>query len=169
MRPRWTLCLALLLASLSFPGAATAQGTTDRLVGTWKLRSFEVVTPNGQVVEQPMGPHPVGAIMYDGARMCVQITRLDRRNFAANDIRAGTPTEKQAAYETYFAYCGTYTIYEGEGFLVHALDFSLFPNWTGTSQKRFFELSGDRLTLTTPPYPSGGGQVTARLVWERAK
>ncbi|MBI3630662.1 MAG: lipocalin-like domain-containing protein [Candidatus Rokubacteria bacterium] len=160
------LGLALLLAVVSVPVPGWAQ---DPLRGTWRLVSFDVVTSNGLILEQFLGPEPVGAIMYDGTRMCVQITRLDRRNFASNDLRSGTPTERAVAYQTFIAYCGTYTVNLAEGVVVHQLEFSLFPNWTGTAQKRFFEVSGDRLTLTTPPYPSGGGQVTSRLVWERAK
>ena len=160
------LGLALLLAVVSVPGAGWAQ---DPLRGTWRLVSFDVVTSNGLILEQSLGAEPVGAIMYDGTRVCAQLTRRDRRNFAASDPRSGTPTERAAAYQTYIAYCGTYTVNLAEGVVVHQLEFSLFPNWTGTAQKRFFEVAVDRLTLTKPPYPSGGGQVTSRLVWEREK
>ena len=53
---------------------------------------------------------------------------------------------------------------EAAGVVVHHLEWSLFPNWTGTGQRRFFAIAGDRLTLTTPPFQRNGRQVTAKLV-----
>ena len=43
------------------------------------------------------------------------------------------------------------------------------PTRAGTDQRRFFAIAGDRLTLTTPPFPRSGRQVTAKLVWERMR
>jgi hypothetical protein len=48
------------------------------------------------------------------------------------------------------AYCGRYEVHGDH--VVHHIEQSLFPNWVGTSQKRFIELEGDRLTLTTDPF-----------------
>jgi hypothetical protein len=45
----------------------------------------------------------------------------------------------------------------------------MYPNWIGTDQKRFFEFSGDRLTLKTPPFQQAGDQQILILVWERLK
>ncbi len=42
------------------------------------------------------------------------------------------------------------------------------PDWIGTSQKRFIEVSGNKLTITTPPQPIGGVESVVVLVWERA-
>jgi hypothetical protein len=42
----------------------------------------------------------------------------------------------------------------------------LVPNWTG-EQKRYFVLSGDRLTIKVAP-PLLDGIVEYKLVWERA-
>src|SRR5262245_50094640 len=40
--------------------------------------------------------------------------------------------------------------------IIHNIEGSLFPNWEGQAQKRFLELSGNRLTLkTTPVRPLG--------------
>ncbi len=93
----------------------------------------------------------------------------DRPAFAANDILAGIIDEKARAYESFIAYCGTYSLNEAEGVVVHHLEWSLFPNWTGTDQRRFFAIEGDRLTLTTPPFRRSGHPVTAKLVWERMR
>ncbi len=40
-------------------------------------------------------------------------------------------------------------------------------DWVGLDQKRFFELSDNRLTLSTPPIRLRGVPVTAVLIWER--
>ncbi|PYM83275.1 MAG: hypothetical protein DME09_11365 [Candidatus Rokuibacteriota bacterium] len=166
---RW-LCLTLLLLGLAAaPGVARAQAGRDPLAGTWRLASFDIVTSDGEVVDRVLGPHPTGALMYDGARMCVQLTRPDRPAFATNDILGGATDEKARAYESFIAYCGTYSLNEAEGVVVHHLEWSLFPNWAGTDQRRFFAIAGDRLTLTTPPFPRSGRQVTAKLVWERMR
>jgi len=163
---RW-LCLTLLLLGLAAaPGVARAQAGRDPLAGTWRLASFDIVTSDGEVVDQVLGPHPTGALMYDGARMCVQLTRPDRPAFATKDILAGTTDEKARAYESFIAYCGTYSLTEAEGIVVHHLEWSLFPNWTGTDQRRFFATAGDRLTLTTPQFQRDGRPVTARLIWD---
>jgi hypothetical protein len=69
----------------------------------------------------------------------------------------------------YTAYCGAYVVHEADRFAIHRLAFSLYPNGTGTDQKRFFQLSGDRLALTTPPFLRKGEQATARLVWEQLR
>ncbi|PYM38078.1 MAG: hypothetical protein DME17_05790 [Candidatus Rokuibacteriota bacterium] len=166
---RWR-CLALLLLGLAAaPGAVRAQAGRDPLAGTWRLASFDIVTSDGQVVDRILGPHPIGVIMYDGARICVQLTRPDRPAFATNDILAGTTDEKARAYASFIAYCGTYSLNEAEAVVVHHLEWSLFPNWTGTDQRRFFAIEGDRLTLTTPPFQRSGRSVTAKLVWERMR
>jgi hypothetical protein len=43
------------------------------------------------------------------------------------------------------------------------------PDWIGTSQERFFELSGDRLTLTAPVQQIAGVESKTVLVWQREK
>ncbi len=67
------------------------------------------------------------------------------------------------------SYFGSYTLDVDDGFVVHQIEGSLFPNWEGDGQKRFFEFTGDRLKLSSPPMQWGGGQVVGALVWERIK
>jgi len=145
------------------------KSSKEPFAGAWKLISLEQRRSNGEV-SYPMGQDAEGWIMYDGSgHMCVQLTRPNRPKFASNDFLKGTPEEIKSAFESYFAYCGTYEVNEKEGFVIHHIQLSLFPNWIGTDQKRFFEFSGDRLTLSTPPFQANGTQQTLRLVWERLK
>jgi hypothetical protein len=53
--------------------------------------------------------------------------------------------------------------------VTHHVEGATFPNWIGTDQRRTYELSGDRLTLSTPPMVRGGRRSTYVLVWERLR
>jgi hypothetical protein len=137
------------------------------LVGTWRLLSFEMSSDGGS--SQPFGSDPSGVLVYDAkGNFSVQLARSGRPEFASGDMRDGTDDEILAAYTGYIAYFGAYEVNEAEGYLTHKVDVSLFPNWQGVPQRRFFALSEDTLTLTTLPTPFGGREVTALLVWERA-
>lgn len=93
--------------------------------------------------------------------------RPERPAFISNDLRKGTPEEVRAAFDGYVAYFGTYEVSEEEGTVTHNIRGSLFPNWIGQNQKRFFEFTGNRLTLKTAPIPTAETAVTGILVWER--
>lgn len=136
----------------------------DRFVGTWRLVSFELRRGDGQV-SHPFGQDAAGYIMYarDG-HMSVAFMSADRPPFACGDPQAGRAEEKVSAMDTFFAYCGRYEI-SGDK-VVHHIEVSLFPNWSGADQERIYEFRGDRLTLSTPPFQVGGVEQTAHLVWE---
>jgi hypothetical protein len=141
--------------------------TSQNLVGAWRLISFEIQRDDGTVVH-PFGPDPKGSIIYtDSGHMSVQLMRMGRSSFASGDQMSGTPEEIDASYKGCISYYGSYQLDTEGGFIVHNVVGSLFPNWEGETQKRFFELSGNRLTLSTPPTLWGGGQVKGILIWER--
>jgi hypothetical protein len=79
----------------------------------------------------------------------------------------GIAEEIEANYKGFISYYGPYGFDSEKGFVVHHVEGSLFPNWEGQLQKRFFELSGNRLKLSTPPTLWGGGEVVGVLLWER--
>ena len=108
--------------------------------------------------------------MYDAnGHMSAQIMRPDRPAFASGDHLKGTPMEIKSAFEGFIAYYGVYEVNQEEGTVTHHVEGSSFPNWVGSAQRRFFEFSGNRLTLSTPPILVGGQQVTGVLIWERAE
>jgi hypothetical protein len=135
-------------------------------VGAWRLLSWENRTAEGRVT-YPLGREVSGYILYtaDG-HMNVAIMAAGRPRFAGTDPLGGTVEERAAAAKTYLSYAGTYEI--GEGEIVHHVQISLFPNWVGDAQYRFFALDGDRLTLSTAPLQLAGAERRAYLVWERA-
>ena len=139
----------------------------ERLVGTWRLVSFEYRLANGAIVEA-YGPRPLGLLVYDRhGFMSAQIMNPDRPRFASGDRRTGSLEELHAAIEGYIAYFGTYEVDEPGGYVDHRERGDVFPNAVGTKQRRYFAIDGDRLVLDVPPVVLGGERMTARVVWER--
>ena len=156
--------LCSILTSTSSIGAEKK----NPFVGTWKLISFETHRADGAVM-YPFGKDLQGLIMYDakGYWSC-HIMGINRPAFASGQMAKGTPEEIKAAFEGALCYWGTYDIDEKEKILkLHIID-SLYPNWKGQDQKRFYEFSGNRYSIKTPPMRAGEVEIVSVLVWERA-
>lgn len=138
----------------------------EKFVGTWRLIDYEYLRSDGERL-WPFGQSPVGVIIYtaDGF-MSVQILDSERPMFVGGNRWNATLTEMAAAFESYLAYFGRYEVDEAGGFVTHQIEGSLFPEYSGSSQIRYFEFEGNRLTLRTPPLPAGENTITGRLVWE---
>lgn len=137
----------------------------NRLIGTWVLESFELRTAQG-LVSYPFGHDVRGCIIYtEGGYMSVAFMSGQRPNFLSKDLRGGTTDEKAWAVDTYYSYCGTYELLDDR--VIHHVEISLFPNWSGEDQERFFTFDGDHLILSTPPFLVEGIEETAHLVWRR--
>jgi len=140
--------------------------TSNPLIGTWRLISWENRSVEDDRVSYPLGEDAVGYIMYNpDGYMFVAIMGPNRPKFAAEDHLSGTTEEEAQAEQTYVSYCGQYE-FHGET-VVHHVELSLFPNWVGVDQKRLLEVAENRLTLSTLPILLGGIQQTAHLIWER--
>ena len=119
---------------------------------------------------EPMGPNAVGQLVYDAnGRVSMQIMRADRPRFASGSRMGGTPEENKAAVQGTISYFGRYAVNETERTVIHHIEGSLFPNWNGTGQKRFFTFTGDELKLSAPPIQSPDGPIVSHLVWKRAR
>jgi len=138
------------------------------IIGAWKLVSFEIQNSNG-VVTYPFGEDAQGSIIYtESGRFAAQAMRPDRPRFESGDQLKGTTEEIKANYEGFISYYGHYEFDAENGFVIHHVQGSLLPNWEGQEQKRFVELKGDRLKLTTPPTLwGGGGEMVGVLLWEQ--
>ena len=140
--------------------------TSNPLVGTWRLISWEIRSVDGQKISYPLGKDAVGYIIYNqDGYMSVAISRPNRQEFEAGDLLGGSAEEKAQAASTYVSYCGRYEFYGAT--VSHHVDLSLFPNWVGVEQERLVELRGNRWSLSTRPMLLGGIQQTAHLIWER--
>ena len=140
------------------------------LVGAWELVAWQLLDPDGGLVE-PFGPAPQGLLVYgaDGF-MSVVITAPDRPRLP-DDPAVRTEGAKASAFDGAHAYAGTWALLPGE--VVHRVRVSALPNYEGTEQRRQLDLDGDLLTLTTPPghaaHIAPGSGVVGRLTWRRAR
>ena len=136
------------------------------IVGTWKLVSWENRTTDGQV-SYPFGKEATGYILYSAEGYMSVAIMTDCPHFVSGDVLGGTPEEKAGAMETYVSYCGRYEIQDGS--VIHHIEVSLFPNWVGVQQKRFFNFEGNQLQLSTPPILQQGKEQTGHLIWQRVE
>ena len=137
----------------------------DKLVGSYRLLSFEHFSDDGEV-GRPFGEHPRGFIIYTAERyMSAILMRSDRATFAAGDILGGTTDEKVEAFTSSSAYAGRWEIVNNQ--IIHHLEATTYPNWTGTDQVRDFELTDTHFTLFPPKMLMEGKIRHGRVHWER--
>src|SRR6516164_8339102 len=133
----------------------------DKLIGAWKLVSYEERPVDGSPSFYPMSEKLMGIIMYtpDGY-MSAQLSKPDRQPFASGDWFKGTDDDYRQEASTYIAYTGAFRV--NEQTLTHSMFISLFPNWIGQTQPRIVKLEGDTLYLSTAaPIQSSGRTVNS--------
>ncbi len=136
------------------------------LIGSWRLVSFELRLSEGKIL-YPFGKKVKGLLIYTkGGYMSGKLMPCERTRFAAADPHKGTAAEVKEAFEGFIGYYGKYEIDCGKNIVKHYIEGSMFPNWEGQVQERFFELSDNLLTLSTPPMAYGNENAIGVLVWE---
>src|SRR5262249_18625880 len=61
MSPATTTVLHELAAHVRLaPGRSTSPSIKEQFCGTWKLVSWKIEQPSGEVIDSPLGPDPVG-------------------------------------------------------------------------------------------------------------
>jgi hypothetical protein len=153
------MVLCLMLAK---PGIADDRG---KILGIWKLLSFEAeIQATGQK-EPVMGQKPTGYVIFtlEGRAMFI----------LTGEGRKAPKTDKDRAdlLNTIIAYTGMYRL-EGDQWITK-VDVAWSPEFVGTEQRRFFKVDGDRLQVLTtwgvhPNWPDKGMQRRI-LTFERAK
>ena len=137
-----------------------------RIVGTWRLISAETFDGQGN----PVLTYDDGILQYTASgHMSAQLYRKSRPKFAAKEWYDASDAEIRSAFVGYAAYFGTFEIREAESSVVHRVVGSLFPNWEGGEQQRFYRFDGDRLILSTAPGMVTDQRAGARLIWERVE
>lgn len=170
MQPAFVFMVSAGLVSLLAAAAPAADDAARAaLIGSWDLVSLENRAADGSV-KQPLGAAPVGRITYtaDG-HMSAQLMHGTRAPFAADALYGGSADERAAAYASYIAYYGSFTVDAAAGVVRHRVTGSLFPNWVGSEQVRHYVLDGDQLTLSAPSTDAQGRPVSARVVWRRQR
>ncbi|NWG76029.1 MAG: lipocalin-like domain-containing protein [Rubrivivax sp.] len=168
---RWTLMLMVILlvvigVALSLAPLASAVDQT-KLIGTWKLVSFDAELQETGELNPILGKNPKGYLIFtpEGRAMTV---------FTAGDRKAPkTDEERAAAFTSMYAYSGLYRI-EGDK-MTWKLDVSWNEAWTVNELVRSLKLEGDRLKIISAWMPSTnprfhlGKMVRAIITWERVK
>lgn len=139
----------------------------QQFIGTWQLLSSELVSDGDTLY--PLGKDCQGILMLDAAgKLNAQLMNSNRPNFSSNDMLRGTPEEIQAAYQGYIAFWASYTVDEEKAMMSYTVEGSLYPNWVGHQQDRFYAFEEERLILKTTPLSLAGKEnVVGVLVWEK--
>lgn len=138
-----------------------------KLAGVWRLVRSEFRTASGNVM-YPLGEDALGqAIFTESGYMSGQLMRSSRPNFASNNQALGTPEEILQAFQGYVAYYGRCELDLNKQMITTHVAGSMYPNWVGGEQIRFYEFIGDQLVLRTPPIILGDEKITGVLTWQR--
>lgn len=154
---------SLLLVTVSF--AQRPAQRAHALIGTWRLVEFADLDKDGKW-QYWYGEHPRGYFVYDATgHVHVQIMKVPPlAPFSESNFDAGkmpSPEHALAAYTTYLAYFGTYTVDTNTHVVTIHVEGSLAPDYTDTDQPRPYKLEGDRLEISDGK--------TSRRVLERVR
>ena len=180
----WAWCLWLTgSAALSGPVPAAERGsaahlTRQQLVGARRQVRIEISDASGPRVDPFYQADSVGIIVYDASGwMSCQIAAPHRRAAAGMPAvvpawrvgAAATPEESQkkaAAFDTYYAYFGTWDYDDTTSVVTHHVESSLIPAETGLRYSQVATLEGGRLIFTVRDSTSGKETLRTK-VWER--
>ncbi|CAM1340981.1 lipocalin-like domain-containing protein [Tenacibaculum amylolyticum] len=164
------LLLIILFTSSTYANVNSKYVTSKldkNIVGSWTLVQFSLKNSKTGKVIYPYGETPQGQLIYtEDGFMSVNLHNKERENFETDDILSGTPTEFTNAMKTYGTYSGRVETKE-PGVLYHLIENSLFPNWVGHSEKRFYTVNKDTLTLTTLPFIIAGSEHVGTVVFKK--
>ncbi|HEY5370853.1 MAG TPA: lipocalin-like domain-containing protein [Hanamia sp.] len=138
-----------------------------KLINTWVLVSFEIMTNNGETI-YPFGKVAKGMLIYTlSGNFSVQIMKNDGPLFKSDDPMTGSSEESEAGTKGVISYFGHYTFDESENIVEYHVEESLFPNWKGLTMKRFAQYKDNLLVLNTEPTAWEGGKVIGTSIWKQ--
>lgn len=147
--------------------------TRQEIVGAWHLVSIDYSGPNGALADPVFGPNPQGIIIYEQSGwMSVQIVTANRPVMTRQLTRtSGVLTAEDAmvaaaAFNTYYAYFGTWDYDADTSVITHHLSSSLLPYEIGLEYRREATFDGVRLKLIARSQV-GGEERQRTLVWTR--
>lgn len=161
------LVLTGMVASLSLASVAAADEARNSLVGAWKLLSVETRRSDGTV--SPLyGAATSGVLVYDrSGQMSAHLMDLSIQRCGTMDRRKCPDSVARNAFDNYLGYWGRYELLPGQNVVIHHVEGASHPDWIGTDQKRTFELSGNRIVISTPPMTIRGVESVVVVVAER--
>ena len=162
-----SLLRALLVLTIG-AAMAGAWAADTGIVGTWRLVSYEDKPPSGPSLH-PYGEDPKGLLVYDvSGHMSIQIMKVPHPKVASGDDSQVTPEEKQALYDAYVAYFGTYTVDADRGVVIHHVEGDLADVFVGRDEERPFALRDDTLIIA-PRWKVNGEEWHGIRVFDRVR
>jgi Lipocalin-like domain len=166
------LCAALSQAAWPERGVARSP-TRQQLIGVWRLASIEYRGPGGSTVDPFYQADSTGIIIYDASGwMSVHIVAPRRQAWDVPVSRlsavGGLEEEplKAAAFDSYYAYFGTWDLDEAASVVTHHVKSSLIPAETGLDYAQSVKLENGHLVFTVRG-GKAGEETVRKKVWER--
>jgi hypothetical protein len=153
----WRGLASMELAAISHYGIETTrlfwtEHFMQSLIGTWKLVEACAFDENGKILSPPLGPKPMGIILYEAERMVVAVC----------DGRLIMP--HGAAKRTFSSYTGKYN-FDGEKLTVR-VDGASSPDGFADQVRRIVFESSNRY-VAVPLMPVLGRSSGLKLTWDR--
>ncbi|HEX4153797.1 MAG TPA: lipocalin-like domain-containing protein [Steroidobacteraceae bacterium] len=170
----WACVFAASATGWAWADGARRSLTRDQLVGTWRLVRIEYSGPDGAHVDPFYQAGSTGLLIYDPSGwMSVHIVGPRRRSFEvpaqrlAQDSNPEREALKAAAFDSYYAYDGTWEFDPANSVLIHHVISSLLPAERGMTYTQQVALEDGRLVFSNR---SGkvGAETLRRKIWERA-
>jgi hypothetical protein len=173
MKSLLNVCIAVSLSGMfafhSSLHAQEAQSANDIISGVWRIVSFQAQSADGAVTNM-YGDRPGGLLIYHPTGyMSAQAMRPDLPKCETADRRMCPEKEGRAAFEGYFGYWGRFEVRASEGIVLHMVEGASLPDGIGMTLTRFYEISGNRLVLRTPPQSIRGVQMVVIVTVERVQ
>lgn len=144
----------------------TPQENHHDLVGLWTLVAVENINPDGSKT-LPYGSTPNGLLIFDqDGTYAIQILKADRPKVAAGDKNKATPDENAALVQGNNSHFGKYAVDKVDQTITFHVESAFYPNWEGTTQKRFYTLSANELKYIVTQ-TTNGGAITAAVIWKK--
>ncbi len=116
-----------------------------KFIGVWELAQVDMRSLDGKDLGRGRSK---GCLIYTKqGYVSAQLGKPKIKNFKSGNKYEATNKEVRFAFNTYDSYYGKYEIDIEKGIVKHHVEFSLFPNWIGTTLERPFKFINNHLVL----------------------
>jgi Lipocalin-like domain len=147
--------------------------TRQQLIGVWRLVGIEYSGPGGPIVDPFYQADSTGIIVYDASGwMSVHIVAPHRQAWEVPSSRSSSAAAAQdsrlkaAAFDSYYAYFGTWDFDAATSVVSHHVKSSLIPAESGLVYAQEVALENGRLIFTGRS-GNKGAQTIRKKIWER--
>ena len=116
------------------------------LLGTWRQLSGTMVETESGEQKSNLSAAPNGYVNFCADGRLILLSTDSARKPPAGQVP--TAAEAEALYRSMIGYAGSYKVEDNK--VTYDLDVAWNQSWAGSKQVRFWEVNGDRLTVTTP-------------------